>query len=329
MPSKENRRKDKSSKEEGEVNENYTNSQKHNGAHPFDAGGASEGVDSNVNSHTHNQARGGGSNQGKASTSPKPTRKPTFEALTATANGTLQTLKEAEEKIKTLCSVVTLHANDLEKIDDTHRRLQESEEACKQKDGIIGRQENAILALNNIESRTMAQSKQEALKIEQEKLLLIQEREKMEQEKKKQDKRSAVVAAERNDKIDKEMERLTKHHNEVHEKRQQDLTAEFALKFDENDRRAKTFEAEKLRILTEVEDRNQQIKGLMEALKTSTDQCEMLDITKKSFKKELLDRQAELEAMKKEFDIEFQAIDYLYVILPYTSGENLELKQIQ
>ena len=86
--------------------------------------------------------------------------------------------------------------------------------------------------------------------------------------------------------------------------------------YDENDRRAKTFEAERVRLLTEVEDRDKQIKGLTEALKTSNDQCEMLDITKKSFKKELLDRKAELEAMKKEFDIDFQAIDYLYVILP-------------
>ncbi len=306
MPSKKNRRKDTYPDwEASETDESYTNSHNHNIANPADAGGASERGDSNGNDYTNNQAGGGKSNQGKVSCSSLPKHKATLGPWTLAVGETLQSLEETQRTINNLQKIFMLHTNDLERIDETSRMLHQSEEDCRQKDEVIESQEKAIHILTRMESKAKA--------------LVEKEKDELKQEREKQDRRVNVVAAEERHKVNQEFEKRTRQHDEIYKKRKQELEDEFAQKRDENERRATAFEAERERLSTAVKEQDWQIKAQADELEKLRERYDVLERAKNSIRKEKLDREAELEAVKKEFALDPRPMDYLYVFLPTPS----------
>jgi hypothetical protein len=322
MPSRKNRRQDPYPDwESGDTDESYTKSYSHNIADQADAGGASEYRDSNGNSYTKNHAGGARSHQGKMSNSPQPNNQVTMGTWTLAVGETLQSLEESQRTIKTLQTIFMSHKNDLEKVDETSRMLHQLKEDCKQKDTDMDRQEKTILTLTNMQTKAKAELAHEAAQIEMERNELRQERE-------KHDKRVAMVAVEERHKVNREIEKLTRQHDEIFKKREQKLEEDFAQKQDENNQRATAFEAERERLLTSVKEQDLQIKAQEQKLKESKEQYDLLERAKNSIRNDMEDREAELKALKKEFTLDPRPMDYLYVFyIPLPNGRDLVLKR--
>ena len=124
-----------------------------------------------------------------------------------------------------------------------------------------------------------------------------------------------MVAAEERHKVNEELEKRMRQHDETYKKRKQELEDEFAQKRDENDKRATAFEAERERLSTAVKEQDSQIKAQAEELEKIKERYDVLERAKNSIRKENLDREAELEAVKKEFALDPRPMDYLYVFL--------------
>lgn len=309
MPSKKNRRQDAYLDwEADETDESNMDSHDHNIANPADSGGTSVRGDSNDNDYTNNRAGGGRSNEGKVSSSSQQKHAATLGPWTLAVGETLQSLEETQRTVNNLHQIFMLHTYDLERIDETSRMLHQLEKDCRQKDEEMESQEQTIRTLTRMETKVRAEIEHEAARIEKEKMELRQERE-------KQDRRVTVVAAEERHKINQEFEKLTRQQDELHKKRKQELEDEFARKRDENNRRETAFEAERERLSTTIKEQGRQIKAQAEELEKIKELYDVLERAKNSIRKEKLDREAELEAVKKEFALNPRPMDYLYVVL--------------
>ena len=181
------------------------------------------------------------------------------------------------------------------------------EEDCREKDKGLESQEKTILTLTSMESRARAKVEHEAAQVEKEKKELEQERE-------KQEKRVTLATAEERHNLNREFDKRTRQHDESYEKRMQELEDEFAQKRDENDRKAAAFEAERGRLSTAVKERDKRIEIQSDELAELNKRYDVLERAKNSIRKEKLEREAELELVKKEFALDHQPVDYLYML---------------
>lgn len=323
MPNRNNRRRNTYPDwESSETDETSTNSHNHSIADEAEAGEACEHGESNGNGYTNNNAGGARSNQGKASNASQPKHKVTLGPWTLVVSEALQSFEETQRKIDILQKVFMLHSNELKSVDETSRSLHQLEEYCKQKDEEIERHEMTIRTLMKMEAKAKAELQQESANIEKERNELKQERE-------KHDKRVAVVAAEEKLKVSQAIEKLMAQHEESHKKRKKELEDEAAQKRDENNGRAAAFEAERESLLTTVKEQELQIKAQAHKLKEHEEKYDLLERAKNSFRSDMEDREAKLEALKKEFALDPRPMDTLYVFYtPLPNGRDLVLKEI-
>jgi len=195
-------------------------------------------------------------------------------------------------------------------VDDTRNRLSQLEEMCKKKDEEIRWQENTITTLTRMDQKKKADIEQKEAKIKK-------DQQELEQEKAKQDKRVTMAIAEEKLKLKSELDELQRQHNENHGKRRKELEDEFAQKNGENKRRITALEDEKKQLSMAVEQLKRKVKIQSEELGKTTEQCDVLERAKDSFKRDMNARDKELKAIKNEFALNTKSKDYLYEFWPY------------
>ncbi|KAH6668368.1 hypothetical protein B0J14DRAFT_658287 [Halenospora varia] len=296
MPSKRNRRKEANRDWEASgTDESYTNgSGTHSVSDPVNTRGVGEQGDSNGNDHTNNQNGGGRSRQDKGGSSSQRKHKPTLGPWTQAVDEAVRDMGAAQRTINNLQEMFISHMDDLSKMDEIRRRLDQLEEENREKDDELEKQEHTISILTSMDRKARANIEQEVAQIKKDK-------QELEQEKAKQDRRVTMATAEERHNLNCEFEERTRQHEESHKTRMQELEDEFAQKRDENEKRATALAAEKERLSTVLKEQEKAFKAQADELEEIKEQCDVLNRAKDSYKKDKLARERELEIMKKEF----------------------------
>jgi hypothetical protein len=161
----------------------------------------------------------------------------------------------------------------------------------------------------------MNRKTEEIIKHQKEKI--EQERQELEQEKGKLDKRVTIAIAEERLKLKKEFDKLVIEHGQSYDKYKKELEDEFATQREENNRRVTALEAENEQLSTTVEKQKATVEDQAKKLEKTIEQYNVLERAKDSIKRELLDREIELDMLKREFALSPKSKEYLYVFWPY------------
>jgi chromosome segregation ATPase len=230
----------------------------------------------------------------------------TLGPWTQVVDDTVQSLADSGRVLSNLQKVFLTHKDGLDKMDEVNRRLHQLEEECEAKDEELKRQENTIHILRRIDLQVEEEKREWELKKEG-------ERKEWELEKVKREKRLNLEIAEERLKMTRELERRKIEEEDTAAKRRQELEDDFAQKRDEVDRRVRVLEAEKARLSTDLENHQKIFESQTGELDEMKGNYDVLERAKDSFRKDMVDRQKELEEMKKEFALCPQPLDYLYV----------------
>lgn len=250
----------------------------------------------NISNKRPRQGRGGAPSQHKSQYS--------LGSWTQAVSGTIQSLGAAHQALNSLQNAFSLHMDDLSKMEENQNRLLQLQEKCRDKEDEIKRLENTVTTLTGLDQKAKAQIESQQAEIEKEKKELGQE-------KTKQEKRISVAIAEERVKLKTEFEKLLTQHGESYDKRKKELEDEFTRRKEEGGKRVAALEAEKSKLWATVEEQKRTIEGQMVDLEKLTDQCDVLERAKDSFKKEKRDLEIEIESMRQEFALSPKSINYL------------------
>ena len=260
------------------------------------------------NGHASKNASGRRSRQSRGG-SAQNEHQPGLGPWTQAVSETVKTIGAAQRAIRDLEDKFLLHKDALSMMDETRTRLDQLEEACKDKDEEIQRQGITITTLKNMDQKAKTEIERKQSEIEKDKQWL-------DQEIAKQKKRVSVAMEEEKHKLVNEMAKLLTQHGKSFDKRKKELEDGFVKQRDENSRRVSDLESERERLRAAVEEskKTMQIQG--EKLEQAVEQCDVLKRAKDSVKVDNKALERELDMMKKEFALSSKSKDYLYVYWP-------------
>lgn len=293
--------------EAGGTEESYVNGSdsniSSNRAGPSGGGENGDDIDNNrmnnsLGSGRRRQNRGGDSTQHRS--------KHDLGLWAEAVNDTVRSMGAASQAIKDLQGRFESHADDLRAMEETKETLRRLEELCREKDKDIQRHEATITTLTGMSQRTEEMTKNQKEKIEL-------ERQELEQEKAKLEKRVTTTIAEERVKLRKEFDKLVTEHGQSHDKRKKELEDELSAKMEENNRRVTDLENENRRLSTTAEKLRVKVDDQAKKLNEVGEQCYVLERAKDSIKRDLLDRENELDMQKREFALSSKSKEHLYV----------------
>ncbi|KAI9651697.1 MAG: hypothetical protein M1829_002566 [Trizodia sp. TS-e1964] len=225
---------------------------------------------------------------------------------------TVRSLEAAHQSINLLQDKLSSHMGDIRDIEETRNRLNQMEELCSEKNEEIERQDNTITTLTNKSHNTRQE-------LEHQRKMIEREKNEIEQEKSKQEKRVNTAMAEEKIKLQNEFDKLMSNQLKTHDRRRKDLEDEFAKQRSEINKKLAIMDAEMKRLLIIVEGQKTTIEAQKKELEKTTEQCDLLERAKDSFKREKQDRERELETIRNEFALNHISKDDLYVFDPITA----------
>lgn len=289
-----------SSREEDDVNASGdSNIDNQNGV-----AGHGEYKNDSGNDRTTNHANGGRRPQNKSS---QQNRQPGLGPWADAVRETVHSLGTANQAINDLQGIFASHMKELAAVDETKNKLTQLEEAYKEREEEIEKQENTITTLTKIDQKVKANIERRAAELQQ-------KEDQLDQEKSKQERRVTMATAEERLKLKNQYEQLMKEQGRSYDDRRKELENEFSQKRDENNKLATALMAEKQELLAAVDKQNMLIEVQTENLKQTTEQCDTLKRAKDSVKMEMRDRERELAMMKEELGLNSKPEEYLYSI---------------
>jgi chromosome segregation ATPase len=217
----------------------------------------------------------------------------------------VQGIDLAQQAVKNLQGIFTAHMDDLSRIDDLKRWVDELKGECNKKDAIVKSHATTISTLRAMDHEAKAGIEDQLKQIDKEKEELKEERTKLR-------KRVEAATAEEQYTMKRDFEERVARHDETHETRMKELEVESAQKIDEVNTRAVALEAEKTRVLATAEQQEKNLKAQADELDELKEKYDSLNRVKDSFKREKEDLEKELEMIKKEFALDNKTAAYLY-----------------
>jgi hypothetical protein len=221
--------------------------------------------------------------------------------------GTVQSLEPAHRALKGLQDKLTMHIDDLNKMEKNTDRLRQLEEEREKLESTV----TTLKRMDRIE-RAGIETQQAEIK---------REKQELDQEKAKQEKRVSMKIAEERVKLKIEFEKLVMQQDESHNKRKKELEDEFSKHKEGNGKRIAIFETERNKLRATAKERESTIEIQTVKLGKLEEQYDILERAKNSFKKEKEDLATEIETMKKEFALNPNPISYLYVFWGHSSHQ--------
>jgi chromosome segregation ATPase len=293
--------------EAGGTEESYVNgSDGNSSSNRAGANGGGENGDNIDNDRMNNNLSGGRRRQTRGGDSSQHRPKHGLGPWTEAVSETVRSMGAAHQAIKDLQGRFESHVDDLRTMEETKETLRQLKGECREKDEEIQRHAATITTLSSMNRKTEEMSKHQKEKIEQ-------ERQELEQEKAKLEKRVTTAIAEERHKLRKEFDKLVIEHGQSYDKRKKELEDEFAAQREENNRRVTALEAENGQLSTTVEKQEATVENQAKKLEKTIEQCDVLERAKDSIKRELLDREMELDMLKREFALSPKSKEYLYV----------------
>jgi len=267
-----------------------------------------EGGESIGNGQTESPNGDGRSRDGKRASPQHPKHKATLGPWTHAVDEAVQGMNTAQRAIKNLQGVFTAHMDDLSRIDDLKRRVNELEGECNEKDEVVKSHATTISTLRAMDHEAKAG-------IEDQLKQIAKEKEELKEERTKLKRRVEAATAEEQFIMQRDFEERVARHDKTHETRMKELEVEFDQKRQENSKKAAALETEQGRLLTETKQQQKTIKGQVEELERLKDQYDTLDRAKTSFKREKENLERELGTMKEDFAVDTKPPSYLYIFL--------------
>ena len=255
------------------------------------------------NGHASNNTNGRRSRPSQGS-SPHHEHQSGLGSWTQAVSETVQTMDTLQRAIRDLQHQFTLHKNNLDTMDETRDRLNQLEQECIDKDEDIRNKGITITILKSLDQEANADIERKQAEIER-------ERELLDQDIAKQKKRALLAAEEEKRKLEDELKTRSAQQEKIMKNRTEELEDGFKKQAAENNKRVTSLESERDRLRKTVKDSKGAMELQMKELKKVTEQCEVLEIAKNTFKKEKKTVEKELEMTKKEFSLNSKSVDYL------------------
>lgn len=229
--------------------------------------------ESTGNGQTDSLNGDGRSRDGKRASPQHTKHKSTLGPWIDAVDEAVQGMDTAQRAINNLQGVFTAHMDDLSRIDDLKRRVDELEGECNEKDELVKSHVTTISTLMVMDHEAKAG-------IEDQLEQIAKEREELKGERTKLKRRVEAATAEEQFRMQRNFEERIAKNDETHETRMKELDIDFARKSKENSTRVTALETEKGKLAVTAEQQEKKLKTQADELDKIKEDYDILNRAK-------------------------------------------------
>lgn len=234
----------------------------------------------------------------------------TLQPYTSTVVETTKAMAVVQRHFENLSELYIKHIEDIESVTEVHRKSIKLQKECDDKDDRIRQQKYTIAELRTTGQEEEAKLAKQRAKVEEDEKKLKEEKDAQEKRAAKAEKSRDAQKAQMELEMKKQLDIQQHKRDEAHKKRMKDLEKSMNAKEDQMNKTMQSLEAEKKRLLDDLEQKKKQIEELTKKSEAMSDDLEDSKAAKTSYKKEKEELDVKLNEIKNEFGLDTKTADF-------------------